>query len=145
MRSPSYPKIWIFDLEGLWTLYQKIYSTKFEGTIKIWNFSKRNFSILQISENRFLALLSAFGIFYSLHKITEERKWKNFALKIFRFWLFLQILFQNLFDSTYLSLSRSKIRFFRQNNNRSGLRIWLSLPALRLDIIPDQSLRFKLG
>ena len=74
--------------------------------------------------------LSATGccwhIFTAFIKLIRIIKWKNFALKFFRFWLFLQLLLQNLIDSTSLRLSRSKIRFFRRNS-RSGLLIWLFL------------------
>ena len=38
-------------------------------------------------------------------------KWKNFALRSFRFGLFLQLLIKIFFDSTSLSPSRLKIRF----------------------------------
>ena len=50
-------------------------------------------------------------IFTAFIKLIRIIKWKNFALNIFRFWLFLQLLVQNLFDPTSLSLSRSKIIF----------------------------------
>ena len=45
----------------------------------------------------------------SFHRII---KWEKIALRSFRFWLLLQLLLKNFFDSTSLSLSRSKIKFY---------------------------------
>ena len=132
MRGPSRPKIRIFDLEELRNVESKnILSKSWRNNKNLKLLIAKFFHLMilrkEISITFWHWVLLAY--FYSLHasiKLIRIIKWKNFAVKFFRFWLFLQLLRQNLIDSTSLNLSRSKILFFRQKSS-SGLLIWFSL------------------
>ena len=65
MRSPFFPKIPIFDLEGLGDVESKkyIFLTKVEETIKIWNFLKAKFFHLIILRKDNIFLIQNSGNF----------------------------------------------------------------------------------
>ena len=73
MRSPSRPKIQIFDLEGLRDVEsKKIFLAKVEESIKIWNFLKQfffHFMILRKEISIILRHWVLLAYFFSLHKI----------------------------------------------------------------------------
>ena len=101
----------ISDLEGL----RDVVKAKVVGTIKFWNFLKQKFFYLLILGKEFSIILGALG--------AVGIKLNNFVFRGFR--LFVQLLLQMFFDSTSLSLSRSKIQFFGWNFI-SGLLIWFT-------------------